>query len=261
MNSQLKVALIQANLVWENPLQNRLNFTSKIEALSFDVDVVVLPEMFTTGFTMQPELVAETMQGETVNWMKTLAKKQDVAITGSVVIKDENDRFRNRMLFVTPKGELTFYDKKHSFSLAGEAKKYTSGTEKVIVNYKDFNICLQICYDLRFPVFSRNIEDYDALIYVANWPNKRIEAWNALLKARAIENMCYVIGVNRLGLDANNFEYSGHSAIYDALGKNILKAEPFKEEILTIKIDKSTTDKARRKLGFLNDRDTFVLLD
>ena len=165
------------------------------------------------------------------------------------------------MLFVQPNGEITYYDKRHSFTLAGEDKVYTSGTKKVIVNYKGFKLCLQICYDLRFPVFVRNTENYDALIYVANWPNKRIDAWQTLLKARAIENMCYVIGVNRVGVDANNFEYSGYSQAHDMLGKALTNPISNTEETALVTLDKKALETLRTKLGFLSDKDQFELLN
>ena len=257
--ASLNVALIQSNLVWETPIQNRISFTEKIEAMPPKTDLAVLPELFTSGFTMNPERVTESMTGETVNWLKALANKTNCAITGSIVIK-EGVTYRNRMLFVKPNGEITYYDKRHSFTLAGEDKVYTSGNEKVMVSYKNFNICLQICYDLRFPVFARNKEAYDVLIYVANWPKVRIEAWQTLLKARAIENMCYCIGVNRVGLDANNFEYSGHSQAYNVLGKSLSNLEPYEEETEVVTLVKSELDNYRNKLGFLNDMDDFDIL-
>ncbi|WP_375239673.1 nitrilase family protein [Aurantibacter sp.] len=258
MTSFLKIALVQSNLVWENTLQNRLNFTAKIESLSGKADLVVLPELFTSGFTMQPENIAETMNGETINWLKELTKKFNLAITGSLVIKIDNT-YRNRLIFVKPSGDLQFYDKSHSFSLAGEDKVYTSGNKKLIIDYKGFKICPLICYDLRFPVFSRNKENYDVLLYVANWPKQRIEAWKTLLKARAIENMSYCVGVNRVGLDANNYEYSGDSAAYNVLGEKESNLEAYKEGIDIIAISKNHIREARQKLSFLNDMDNFEL--
>ena len=204
MDNFLKIALIQSELVWENTLLNRVKFTSKIKAVSDKADLVVLPELFTSGFTMQPENVAETMDGETIVWLKKLSKTCNLAITGSFVVKVDNT-YRNRLVFVAPDGNIQYYDKRHSFTLSGEHKVYTAGCKKIIINYKGFKICPLICYDLRFPVFSRNTESYDILLYVANWPKQRIAAWNTLLKARAIENMSYTIGVNRVGLDANNY--------------------------------------------------------
>ncbi len=203
----MKIALIQSSLFWENPNANRNHFEEKINAIDEEVDLIVLPEMFSTGFTMNPSAVSETMQGETVLWLQSLAEAKNSAITGSLVIQ-ENNNFYNRLLFVFPSGEIQFYDKRHLFTLAGEDKIYTSGKDKLIVEYKGWKICPLVCYDLRFPVFARNVEEYDVLIYVANWPESRITAWDALLKARAIENMSYTIGVNRVGKDNNNFEHN-----------------------------------------------------
>jgi len=257
-SDNIRISIVQTNIVWENTLQNRLDLTTKIKLLSGKTDLVVLPELFTTGFTMQPHLVAETMQGETILWLKELANKYNLAITGSIVIK-EQEVYRNRLVFVEPNGSLVYYDKRHSFSLAGEQEVYTSGDKKVIINYKGFKICPQICYDLRFPVFVRNTEHYDVLIYVANWPKQRIEAWNTLLKARAIENMCYTIGVNRVGIDANAHEYSGDSAVYNLLGEKQTQLETFKEGVETTILSKNHIESTRQKLGFLNDMDNFNL--
>jgi omega-amidase len=249
----MKVALIQSTLFWENPTANRNHFEEKINAIAEQVDLIVLPEMFTTGFSMNPKNLAETMQGETITWLKVLAKAKNSAITGSLII-EENDNFYNRLVFVFPNGEIKQYDKKHLFTLAGEDKVYTSGNEKLIVEYKGWKICPLICYDLRFPVFSRNTEDYDVLIYVANWPKPRINAWDILLKARSVENMCYTIGLNRTGFDCNNLEYVGHSQVVDFLGNYILEAQEIEGVFITI-LDKNNMLETRKKLGFLNDRD------
>ena len=253
----MQVILIQAPLIWENPKANRNYFGAKINEITSAVDLIVLPEMFTSGFTMHPENVAESMQGETVTWLKALAKAKKSAVTGSIVIK-ENNNFYNRMLFVFPSGEIQFYDKKHLFTLAGEDKVYTSGMQKVVVNYLGWKICLQVCYDLRFPAFSRNLEDYDLLIYVASWPKIRTNAWDTLLKARAIENMSYVIGVNRIGADANGHEYIGHSQAVDFLGDYVLEPEESESSFLVV-LNKETMLETRQKLGFLNDRDSFEI--
>ena len=255
----MKVALIQSSLVWENPKLNRIHFEEKINSISESVDLIVLPEMFTTGFTMNPKAVYETMDGETILWLQSLAKSKNSAITGSLIIK-ENDNFYNRLVFVFPSGELQFYDKKHLFTLAGEDKIYTSGKNKLIIEYKGFKICPLICYDLRFPVFSRNAEDYDVLIYVANWPKIRINAWDSLLKARAIENMCYTIGVNRVGVDDNKLEYNGHSQVVDFLGNYLIENQENEGMYITT-LHKSNLLEAREKFGFLNDRDAFTVLD
>lgn len=251
----MKVALIQTNIIWENPSENRKILEEKIQTLKESVDLILLPEMFTSGFTMHPNLVAETMNGATILWLKEIAKAKNCAITGSLVVT-ENDNFYNRMVFVFPDGEIQYYDKKHLFTLAGEDKIYTSGKEKVIVNYKGWKICLQVCYDLRFPVFSRNTENYDVLIYVASWPKVRTNAWDILLKARAVENLSYAIGVNRIGTDNNNFEYIGHSQIIDELGNYIIEPTE-KEGIFIADLDKNKILETRNKLNFLNDKDEF----
>ena len=253
----MKIALIQSSLFWENPKANRNHFEVKINALDEKVDLIVLPEMFTTGFTMNPAAVAETMQGETIQWLQSLAKAKNFAITGSLVIK-ENDNFYNRLVFVFPSGEIQFYDKRHLFTLAGEDKVYTSGKEKLIVDYLGWKICPLVCYDLRFPVFSRNTDGYDLLIYVANWPKTRINAWDILLKARSVENLCYTIGVNRVGFDTSNFEYDGHSQTIDFLGNYVLESQET-EGVFIVELNKEKLLETRKKLGFLNDKDTFEL--
>ena len=253
----MQVILVQAPLIWENPKLNRDYFEKIIKSISEKVDLIVLPEMFTTGFTMNPSAVSETMQGETVSWLQSLAKAKNCAITGSVVI-EENGNFYNRMLFVFPSGEIQHYDKRHSFTLAGEEKVYTAGTQKLIVEYLGWKICPLVCYDLRFPVFSRNVEQYDLLIYVASWPKVRTTAWDALLKARAIENMSYVIGVNRIGNDDNGHTYIGHSQVVDCLGEYVVEPQE-NEAIFMTTLDKSKLIEIRKKFAFLNDKDDFEL--
>lgn len=253
----MKIALVQSSLEWESPAKNRARFEKKINALDESIDLIVLPEMFTTGFTMNPENIAENMHGETVIWMKNMAGLKNAAITGSVVIQEGGD-FYNRLLFVFPSGEVQFYDKRHLFSLAGEDKVYTAGKRKLIVEYKGWKICPLICYDLRFPVFSRNVEEYDLLIYVANWPKPRIKAWDILLKARAVENLSYVVGVNRLGEDDNKAIYNGHSQIVNFLGDYILEPVEIKGVFIT-ELSKADLLLARKNFNFLEDRDVFEL--
>lgn len=255
----MKIALIQSSLVWENPKANRNNFEEKINAISEKVDLIVLPEMFTSGFTMNPKDVCEAMDGETVLWLKLIAKAKKSAITGSLIIK-ENNNYYNRLVFVFPSGEIQFYDKRHLFTLAGEEKVYTSGIKKLIIDYLGFKICPLICYDLRFPVFSRNTEEYDVLLYVANWPKVRINAWDTLLKARAIENISYTIGVNRVGIDNNKLEYNGHSQIIDFSGNYLLEPQE-NDGIYYTKLHKNDLLDFREKFGFLNDRDSFTVSD
>ncbi|WP_445955236.1 amidohydrolase [Yeosuana sp.] len=259
MQDQLKVALIQCDLVWENPKKNRKHFKEQIDSISEAVDMIILPEMFSTGFTMNAENVAETMEGKTVFWMRSMALKTNSAIVGSLIISEEN-KFYNRLLFVEPSGAIHIYDKRHTFTLVGEEKTYASGNKKLIVEYKGWKICPLICYDLRFPVWSRNTEDYDVLLYVANWPKPRIFAWDTLLKARAIENMCYCIGVNRVGLDELQNEYCGHSVVNDALGNNMTSLKPNKEHIEVVTLERNHVNFYRNKLKFLNDRDDFTIL-
>ncbi|WP_431133519.1 amidohydrolase [Psychroserpens mesophilus] len=258
MKNELKVALIQSDLAWENPEQNRQNFSAKIASITKPVDLVILPEMFTSGFTMNPNEVAETMTGETISWMKKISEEKNAAITGSLIIKEKNNYF-NRLIFVHPNGNIDTYDKRHTFTLAGEHKVFTAGKSNILVNYKGWKIKPLVCYDLRFPVWSRNVEDYDLVFYVANWPKVRTHAWDVLLQARAIENMSYCIGINRVGLDANNHEYSGHSAAYDVLGKRKDTIPEDKEAIDIVTLDKKHIETYRNKLGFLNDRDDFNL--
>lgn len=254
---QMKIALIQSDLVWESPNDNRINFEAKIDAIEGSVDLIVLPEMFTTGFSMNASKMAETMKGETVLWMQNLAKNKNCAIAGSLIIS-EADKFYNRLLFVFPTGEIQYYDKRHLFTLAGEDKMYTAGNKKQIVEYLGWKICLQVCYDLRFPVFARNVENYDLLLYVANWPKVRITAWDILLKARAVENLSYTIGVNRIGLDVNQHEYNGHSQVIDFLGNSILESQG-NESIFIVDLDKDLMLETRRKLDFLRDQDVFEI--
>ena len=258
MQKQLSVALLQSTLVWEDPIENRLDFTKKINDIKKPVDLIILPEMFTTGFTMNPAIIAETMDGNSVEWMKQMAKETKAAIIGSLVITEGKDHY-NRLFFVEPSGLIHTYDKRHTFTLAGEHLVYTAGTEHALVEYKGWRINPLICYDLRFPVWARNWQDYDLLLYVANWPKPRIAAWDALLKARAIENMSYCIGVNRVGLDANGLEYPGHSVVYDLFGNAIAEGEENQESTIIASLTKEHLKKYREKLQFLNDRDTFSL--
>lgn len=258
MTEKLNIGLLQVNLKWEDSRENRSLFSKEIEALSDEVELIILPEMFTTGFSMNAKVLAEESEGATLQWMRENAKRKNAAITGSVIIKDNGD-FYNRLFFVFPDGSYKKYDKRHTFTLAGEDKTYSAGKDRLIVDYKGWKICPLICYDLRFPVWARNTEDYDLLIYVANWPKKRVAAWDALLKARAIENMAYCIGVNRTGTDGDGYEYNGHTAAYDCLGENITEQnveEPFAREIT---LEKEHLQKMRQQLKFLQDRDEFSL--
>tara|TARA_R110002072_G_scaffold7503_2_gene40772 strand:+ start:555689 stop:556477 length:789 start_codon:yes stop_codon:yes gene_type:complete len=255
----LKVTLIQTELHWEDAAANRTMFEEKIKSLTAKTDLIVLPEMFTTGFTMNAAALAEPNGVDTLKWMQRLSLEKDCAITGSVIV-EENGNYYNRLLFVSPEGLLGAYDKKHTFTLAGEHKTYSAGDKRLIVTYKGWRICPLVCYDLRFPVWARNTEDYDLLLYVANWPKKRVAAWDALLKARAIENMSYCVGINRVGLDGNDHEYVGHSAAYDVLGAQISSKKDLENEFIeTVTLSKEHIATHRKHLQFLNDRDGFTL--
>ena len=257
MSTTLNIALIQTNMYWEDPMSNRKMLAEKIASIPDNVDLIVLPEMFTTGFTMKPQDIGISEGDTTVKWMQRMAQDYKASLVGSIIFQ-ENGKFFNRLYFTSPEGDIETYDKKHTFTLAGEDEVYEAGSEKLIFEYKGFKICPMICYDLRFPVWARNTEDYDVLIYVANWPKKRINAWDTLLKARAIENMAYCIGVNRTGKDGLDFEYPGHSAVYDVLGKPLAFSKD--EEILYATLDKKHIESTRKKLRFLEDRDRFSLI-
>lgn len=258
MAEKLTTALIQADLEWENPAANKEKLEKQINELEGDTDLIVLPEMFTTGFSMNAENLAEPHKGPSFKWMQKIASENDAAVTGSI-ITSENGKYYNRLYFVFPDGSSEKYDKRHTFTLAKEHETYDSGTERLIVNYKDWKICPLVCYDLRFPVWSRNTEDYDVLIYVANWPAARVLAWDTLLRARAIENMSYCIGLNRVGRDGKDLDYLGHSAVYDSLGKEVSfrKEESAFTEIVTL--EKSHLKETRSQLRFLLDRDKFTV--
>lgn len=257
MESQLTLTALQTNLFWENKQKNLDHLANQIEQLP-TTDLIILPEMFTTGFSMEAEKHAESMEGSTTQWMLKWAIKTNAAIAGSTVIK-ENGQCYNRFLFVAPSGKIDFYDKRHTFTLAGEHKAYTAGQNNGLLQYKGWKICLRVCYDLRFPVWARNTSDYDLLIYTANWPHKRINAWDTLLKARSIENMSYCVGVNRIGTDGSDLFYPGHTAIFDFMGDKVGETHAEKQDATTIKMDREKMLLARKKLNFLNDRDQFTI--
>lgn len=254
----MKIALVQFSPVWQDKQKNLDLLTQKFENIDQTVDLVILPEMFTTGFTMSPQEVYDDPDGVTLLWMQKMAEKHQFALVGSVVIKEEN-RFFNRLYFVLPNGDYYTYDKRHLFTLAGEEKVYDAGKNKLTVIYKDWKIRPLICYDLRFPVYSRVVEeDYELLIYVASWPDQRIYAWDTLLKARAIENMCFVAAVNRSGNDPAENKYSGHSQMLDYMGQYMQKPM-IGDKIEIIELSKEGLKNAREKLAFLNDADHFEL--
>lgn len=254
MSNQLHIALVQSDLFWDDPLANKNRFDALLTSVQ-GADVIVLPEMFTTAFCMEGS--AESMDGASVQWMLKKAKSLNAAVCGSLIIQEYNQQY-NRFVWVTPNGEIECYDKRHLFSLMGEGEQFAMGVERKIIHYKGWKICPQICYDLRFPVFSRNDLGYDVLLYVANWPIRRIVAWDKLLQARAIENQSYVVGVNRVGEDVNNISFAGHSAVYDVFGETIsFLGEEEKVEMATL--NKSKLLEVRERLPFLQDGDDFTI--
>lgn len=253
MENLLRVSLVQTSLYWESPEANRASLEEKISDLH--TDLIVLPEMFTTGFSMNATTFAEPMNLTTCKWLQLQAKRTQAVVTGSCII-GEQGKFYNRLLWVEPSGEISFYDKKHLFRLAGEGKIYTAGSQKLIKKLKNWHICPLICYDLRFPIWSRNQHlEYDMLLYVANWPNPRLHAWDVLLQARAIENLAYSVGVNRVGVDASGHIYDGNTALYDFRGETLLKADSQKEQILQITLDKKALEDFREKFPVYLDAD------
>jgi omega-amidase len=256
MNDILKVTIIQTSLKWEAIEENLEKFENKIKCIDNKTDIIVLPEMFSTGFSMNPAKLAQQMEGEAVFWMKEMAKQCNAVIIGSLII-EENLKYFNRLLVVFPDGLIQYYDKKHLFAMAGENSAYSAGNEKLIFNYKGWKICPLICYDLRFPVWIRNKNDYEVLIFVANWPEKRSNHWKILLQARAIENQSYVVGVNRIGEDGNKYIYSGDSCVIDPMGKKISTTEAYKENIETIALSHEQLINTRKLLPFYLDSDQF----
>jgi len=254
MSNKLCIALVQTDLFWNNPLANKKHFDGLLTSVK-GADIIVLPEMFTTAFCMEGS--AETMNGATVQWMLQKAKSLNTAVCGSLIIREDNQQY-NRFVWVTPNGEIEYYNKRHLFSLMGEGQQFEEGAERKLIHYNDWKICPQICYDLRFPVFSRNDLGYDLLLYIANWPLRRIVAWDKLLQARAIENQSYVVGVNRVGEDVNNISFPGHSAAYDAFGETLAFLGK-KEKVEFVTLDKEALLETRERFPFLKDRDRFIL--
>jgi len=257
MKNSLNITLIQTSLFWENVEKNLSHFDKLISEIS-ETDIILLPEMFNTAFCPKSNHLAETMEGETVSWMKEIAKNKNSAIAGTLMVR-EGEKVFNRLVWISKNGTIHTYDKHHLFSLIKEERYISKGTGRLIVEEDGWRICPLICYDLRFPVFSRNDVDYDVLIYLANWPVKRIEAWDTLLKARSIENQCYTIGVNRVGKDGDGIPFNGHSKVFDAFGKKLLSATKNIEEVLQIEISLDDLKLKRRQMNFLQDRDNFTL--
>jgi len=252
----MRIVLIQQNIEWGKPLQNRQNAEQAISKHP-GADLYLLPEMFNTGFSIHPQELAEPANGETLLWMKRLADETNAAIVASLMIL-ENGKFYNRMFFVSPNGRTTYYNKRHLFSYGDEDKHFTAGQERVIVGFRGWRFLLQICYDLRFPVFSRNCKDYDAILYVANWPTSRLQVWKTLLHARAIENQCFVAGVNRTGNDPV-CNYPGASAIIDAYGHTLAECQTNRQDVCSAEIDLEWLEAFRKKFPVLEDRDKFNL--
>jgi omega-amidase len=256
----LTITTIQTNLIWEEKSANLRLLEQKIIGIPEKTEIVVLPEMFNTGFSMKPQLLAETMEGETLEWMRRVSRENGIVLTGSLMI-EEGGRFYNRLIWMLPNGQFGRYDKRHLFAYAGEDKQYSAGNKRLIASVKGWKINLQVCYDLRFPVWARQKitvdgPEYDLLIYVANWPERRSHAWKTLLCARAIENQCYVIGVNRVGSDGNSIYHSGNSLVIDPLGQ-VLYHMADEEDINTITLQKELLDDVREKFPFWKDGDRF----
>jgi omega-amidase len=267
----LTITGIQTNLTWEDKKANLDMFEKKILSISQPTEIVVLPEMFSTGFSMKPEKLGETMEGETVQWMKRVAAQKKIILTGSVIIGDSGQTgtvgpFYNRLIWMLPNGQYGYYDKRHRFAYADEDQHYTAGTKRLIASVKGWKINLLVCYDLRFPVWARqqpaseNELEYDLLIYVANWPDRRSHAWKTLLQARAIENQCYVAGINRVGDDGNNIHYSGDSMVIDPLGE-VLYTKNNEEDISTVTLDDAHLKAVREKFPFWKDADGFMIVN
>ncbi|MFK7952121.1 MAG: amidohydrolase [Ekhidna sp.] len=259
----LTISLIQTDLYWEEIEANLSMFEEKIWQIEDNIDLIVLPEMFTTGFSMNAEKMAEPVGGKTFKWLRKMAAQKKSALIGSYIIKEGSNYF-NRLYMVFPDGSSEYYDKRHTFNLAGEGDKYSSGSRRLIVDYKGWKICPMICYDLRFPVWARSrkiddqLHEYDLLLYVANWPDTRINAWDALLKSRAIENHAYCVGVNRVGKDAFPKEYPGHSAVYSFSGEEMTISRD-EEQILTVTLSSNDLDSYRNQFPFQEDGDEFQI--
>lgn len=259
MADSLRVSMIQSHIIWEDRDENLGYYGDLLRRVSGKTDIAILPETFTTGFSMEVDKLGDTMDGSTVATIKEWAVRYNLAVAGSFIAKEEG-LYYNRAFFITPDGAAWFYDKHHLFRMAGEDKHFTPGNERVIVRYKDWNICLLVCYDLRFPVWSRNVDnEYDLLIYVANWPEARKKVWKTLLQARAIENMAYVCGVNRVGVDGKGFVYCGDSMIFSPKGQKLADAGKREEITRTCVLQKSELEDLRTKFPVWKDADTFTI--
>lgn len=259
MSQTLTFSLVQTNIIWENKNANLAHYSAILEADTQKKEIVILPEMFSTGFSMKPHGLAEPMDGPTIGWMKTTAAMHGIILAGSLII-EEDGAYYNRFIWMQPDGRYYHYDKRHLFGFSGEDQHYSAGDKKLLLQVKGWKIFPLICYDLRFPVWARNVEaEYDVLLYVANWPERRSLAWQTLLTARAIENQAFVIGVNRIGEDGNGHNYNGQSIVHDPLG-NALLSPGSSPGIYTITLDKSMLETTRQQLPFLKDADRFLML-
>ncbi len=259
MSNKLNIRLFQADLKWQAANANLQKLNDMADDLS-GVDLLICPEMFSSGFTMAVQNVAQVWPGESVNALQQLADKSDTAIICSLVIRDRK-KYYNRLVFIKPNDECEYYDKRHLFTMGEEHHYYAAGDKRLIVEYKDWKIMPLICYDLRFPVWSRNIHSYDLLLYVANWPDSRRDVWTTLLKARALENQCFVAGVNRVGKDGMGLNYAGDSVLIDAKGNKLATCADYQEAYCDVQIKKSDLAVFREKFPVLNDRDSFKILD
>jgi len=255
----LKVTILQTYLFWENIDRNLQNIDVKLSEIREKTDLIVLPEMFSTGFSMNAEKLAEPMNGKTMDWMNKIARRHDCVVTGSIIIK-ENGRYYNRLIWMRPDGSNEYYDKRHLFAMGKEHENYTAGNKKLVVELNGWKICPMICYDLRFPVWLRNVNmEYDLLLIVANWPEKRISHWRSLINTRAIENQAYVIGVNRVGHDGNEFYHTGDSTCVDPNG-NVVYHKHDMEDLYSLSILADEVTKTRLNLPFLKDADNFEII-
>ena len=257
--ASITISTIQSSIFWEDKSANLQMFQEKLKSLPNETEIAILPEMFTTGFSMDAERLAETMDGPTVEWMVEKAAQHKIILTGSIIIEEDN-KFYNRLLWVLPNGQVAYYNKRHLFAYAGEDKEYTPGNKRLIAQVNGWKICLQICYDLRFPVWARKQtpDEYDLLLYVANWPERRNHAWKTLLCARAIENQTYVVGVNRVGKDGNQINHSGDSMIVDPMGQ-VLYYKADDEDTVYMELEKDVVLGVREKFPFGRDADSFSI--
>lgn len=256
MTDELKITIVQTNIHWENKNENMEMFSHIIRDMTQHTDLVILPEMFSTGFSMQPALLYEHINGPTVRWMSEIAREHNAVVTGSIIISEKN-KFLNRLIWMPPDGNLKYYDKSHLFRMGEENQKYSAGNRKLITNWKGWRFRPLICYDLRFPVWSRNRNDYDMLIYVANWPEARRKVWKTLLVARAMENQAYVVGVNRVGIDGRDISYSGDSLIVDPRGNIVSEIKEYDESVKTVSLSLNELISFREKFPVHLDADDF----